>query len=110
MSSKRAHMLIPAFNTKPSICPKESIALFTISLHSSRIVISVLLGMDLPPELLIIEQTLSSSSNLLAAQTIKEPEEDSCLQSSSPIPDDAPVTIKTLSFKFTVLNPAGLLV
>ena len=78
-------------------------------MHCSRTVISVFTAIELPPESLIIEQTLSSSGSLLAAQTILDPDKESCLLNSSPIPELAPVTIKTLSFKSNFSNPAFIL-
>ena len=44
-------------------------------------------------------QTRSSSSFLRAAQTTLAPFSARALESSSPIPEEAPVTIKTFSFK-----------
>ena len=78
-------------------------------MHCSRTVISVFTAIELPPESLIIEQTLSSSGSLLAAQTILDPDNESCLLNSSPIPELAPVTIKTLSFNSNFSNPAFIL-
>ena len=98
-------MLTPAFKINPSTFPYVLRATFTISTHCSKTVISVFTAIELPPESLIIEQTLSSSGYLLAAQTTIAPEKESCLLNSSPIPELAPVTIKTLFFKSKSSNP-----
>ena len=56
-----------------------------------------------PPEEEMELQTRSISSFLRAAQMTMAPLRARALESPSPIPDDAPVTIKTFSFKINQL-------
>src|SRR5258706_3912823 len=98
MSSKRAHMLIPALFTSVSRRPKASTAPATIACQSRSTARSPFTVIAEPPALRHCSATASSSFSLRAASTSFAPCAASCRASSAPIPFEAPVIATTLPF------------
>src|SRR6185312_11418928 len=107
ISSKRAHMLMPALLTSVSTRPNASTAPATTAWQSRASATSALTVTTGAPALRHSSATASSSAAPRAASTSFAPFAASCRASSAPIPFDAPVMMTTLSFISGRSNACG---